>query len=656
MDQLDSQVHMKLQQVRRFCLRLNQLVPLLTLANQPIIQRQCGWPCGQNITPSIKLLQPAFVERNEQAIIGSSLASVLKVTSKCLTGIANGQSSEIETAFANCLQLKEKSISSARAAEVVVDFPFSTSPKDDDDVIGQPIGQDIVTDLQSSWQKYHDVSSNKACIVLVSDIRAKLEFCTSLAQQRVDESWIELQHAFTPVDADKVNRSRKAAGLSSLIAPRTLFPYFAKLDSLPNGNQRVVELLGNHLSYIVYLQKAIRCLDMLNTLEKMEEGKDKNHYAIRLIREIHEVHCSNWTPAEEQRKWLLFEVESDVMIRRIQADVAKAIIDGDKRVLQLNMGEGKTSVICPLVVSSLANKNQVIQLTFLTSLLETHGTELTIRLGGLLEQRVFYFPCNRQIDFTKQLIQQMIQKFNECRNEGGCIVTVPEHRLSMLLKFEELCIHQVDYDGKTTVPGTAQRFLDLFKLHKESLVDIIDESDEILRHRYQLLYAMGKQQSVDGGERRWKVAQELLNLLRRHAHRFSATVSAESLVVKSTDGSKGTGSWPYVRLIDAGINHLLREKLVECVLEGAALELSYVSTLSSQCMEYLKSYLLNEPISPEQMEIKTEFLRKNLSEQQLKDVYILRGLLSFEVLHHSLRKRWSVDYGYVNYGYIYQLF
>ncbi len=92
------------------------------------------------------------------------------------------------------------------------------------------------------------------------------------------------------------------------------------------------------------------------------------------------------------------------------------------------------------------------------------------------------------------------------------------------------------------------------------------------------------------------------------------------------------------------------------MLEGEALELSYVSTLSTQCMEYLKSYLLNEPISPEQMEIKTEFLRKNLSKQQLKDVYILRGLLSFEVLHHSLRKRWSVDYGYVNYCYIYQLF
>ena len=94
---------------------------------------------------------------------------------------------------------------------------------------------------------------------------------------------------------------------------------------------------------------------MLNTLDKMEEGENKNHYAVRLINELREVHCNDWTP-QEHRKWLLFEVESNVMIRKVQAEVAIAIIKGDKRVLQLNMGEGKTSVISPLVMSSLSNK------------------------------------------------------------------------------------------------------------------------------------------------------------------------------------------------------------------------------------------------------------------------------------------------------------
>lgn len=117
--------------------------------------------------------------------------------------------------------------------------------------------------------------------------------------------------------------------------------------------------------------------------------------------------------------------------------------------------------------------------------------------------------------------------------------------------------------------------------------------------------------------------------------------------MKCTDDDKGTGSWPYIRLLDAGINHSLRELLVQCVLEGEAFELSYVSTLSSECLNVLKSYLMNDPIPTEKISVKIDFLRQNLSVQQLKDVYILRGLLSYEVFHHSLGKRWSVDYGYV---------
>jgi len=281
-------------------------------------------------------------------------------------------------------------------------------------------------------------------------------------------------------------------------------------------------------------------------------------------------------------------------------------------------------------------------------LLETHGQELSIRLGGLMEQRVYYFPCNRQIAFTENVVQEMITEFNECLEDRGCIVTVPEHRLSMLLKFEELCIRQVDYYGKTTVPGTAQRFLDLFQLHKKHLVDIIDESDEILRHKYQLLYAVGAQQSVDGGERRWKVTQALLNLLRRHAPSIMKNLSSESLIVKAIDQSRGNGSWPYTRLINDRANHQLRERMVQYILEGDALEVSYLSTLSTKSIGCLTSYLLGDTnISAEEMSEKVQFLKQNLKEDQLKDVYILRGLLSFDVFHHSLMKRWSVDYGYL---------
>lgn len=44
--------------------------------------------------------------------------------------------------------------------------------------------------------------------------------------------------------------------------------------------------------------------------------------------------------------------------------------------------------------------------------------------------------------------------------------------------------------------------------------DIIDEADEALWHKRQLVYAWGKAVRLPDGERRWLIAQGLLQLLR----------------------------------------------------------------------------------------------------------------------------------------------
>lgn len=65
----------------------------------------------------------------------------------------------------------------------------------------------------------------------------------------------------------------------------------------------------------------------------------------------------NWSPCEYP-EWLLFEIEQNVTIRRIQIEIAKRMIDPPETntkhsVMQLNMGEGKTAVIVPILVSLL---------------------------------------------------------------------------------------------------------------------------------------------------------------------------------------------------------------------------------------------------------------------------------------------------------------
>jgi Protein of unknown function (DUF3638) len=336
--------------------------------------------------------------------------------------------------------------------------------------------------------------------------------------------------------------------------------------------------VGRHLVYLVYLQKATRCLEMVDTWESTREDQ-RRHFGQRLIREIAEPHCEVWAP-EDHPKWLIFEVENNVLIRRIQAQVALKIISGEKQILQLNMGEGKTSVISPLVCSSLADGKHVVQLTLLTSLLETHGQELALKLSGLLEQPVYYFPCRRDIRFDKNLIDRMITSFKECVKQGGCIVTVPEFRLSLQLKLEEMIIHQVNhFDGKMS--EEVKFLLQLFELHQSHVIDLVDEADEILRHKYQLLYTMGSQVSIDGGERRWQVLQDVLTFLfpQSQLNEESCTISSDLARLELNEEESES------KLVTVVIDELL---------SGQISGLAYFALFHSQPKERIRKYLSNQ--------------------------------------------------------------
>jgi hypothetical protein len=62
-----------------------------------------------------------------------------------------------------------------------------------------------------------------------------------------------------------------------------------------------------------------------------------------LLQEWRNTGHENWSPSEFP-DWLLLEIESDLLIRCEQIDVAHAIISpasGSNSVLQMNMGKGK---------------------------------------------------------------------------------------------------------------------------------------------------------------------------------------------------------------------------------------------------------------------------------------------------------------------------
>jgi hypothetical protein len=66
---------------------------------------------------------------------------------------------------------------------------------------------------------------------------------------------------------------------------------------------------------------------------------------------------TNWIPAEHPET-LLLEAESGIIVRAVQATIAEQMRqppNSRNTVMQLNMGEGKSSTICPIVAAALAD-------------------------------------------------------------------------------------------------------------------------------------------------------------------------------------------------------------------------------------------------------------------------------------------------------------
>ena len=72
---------------------------------------------------------------------------------------------------------------------------------------------------------------------------------------------------------------------------------------------------------------------------------------------------------------------------------------GQNTLVQLNMGEGKSSVIMPMVAAALSDGNQLVRVVVLKSLARQMFSLLLQRLSGLAERQILYLPFSRSCDW-----------------------------------------------------------------------------------------------------------------------------------------------------------------------------------------------------------------------------------------------------------------
>ncbi|KAL4070379.1 hypothetical protein J3A83DRAFT_4390668 [Scleroderma citrinum] len=311
-----------------------------------------------------------------------------------------------------------------------------------------------------------------------------------------------------------------------------------------------------------------------------------------LCKEMENAGCDGWE-AELYPDWLLIQLEGDFLIRGIQADNTS---------LQLHMGEGKSSVIIPMAASLL----RVL---------------LVDRLGGLTNRRIYHLPFSRSIQLDQFDVEALLSILEECEREHH------------ILSFKLMAVEK-QFDQDENVAAELLRAQQWLHSHTR---DILDECDEILHVRNQLVYTIGSKQPLQGFPERWTSVQQILGLVKSHA------TSLQSCFPRGAEVEpRPRGAFPYFRILhhEAGNGLILR--IAQDIMDDLLPNFSF-SQAPQNVRGAIFNFLTLVDVAPSEVQTVHGYTTNSHTWTGLLH---LRGLLAFGILLFALKeRRWRVDFG-----------
>ena len=114
---------------------------------------------------------------------------------------------------------------------------------------------------------------------------------------------------------------------------------------------------------------------------------------------------------------------------------------GENTVMQVNMGEGKSSVIIPIAAAALADGEQLVRVIVPKALTIQMFNLLVTCLGGLTNRPIYHLPFSRTPDHYGRVslqIDDLHRLMSQCMAERGILLVQPEHIVSLkLMSVEE---------------------------------------------------------------------------------------------------------------------------------------------------------------------------------------------------------------------------
>lgn len=301
--------------------------------------------------------------------------------------------------------------------------------------------------------------------------------------------------------------------------------------------------------------------------------------------------------------------------------------------LQLLMGEGKSSVAIPLLAPVLADGNRLVRIVVLKPLVRQMFDLLFDRLTGLANRRIQMLPFSRDVKPDARTLDNVRNLYEASMKDGAVIIAQPEHVLStQLLTVDRLLSQSAE---------AAHAALSLHRFLHRKARDVLDESDEILHPRYQLIYTMGTQSPIPSGQRRWQLIQDVLGLIKTHARYLAPKYAKEERLVLQFNDSTSFPAIKASRAEDSAFITDLLDQVLEDCFKGDALSGLNLTRLGNSEAVAARRFVLGYESS--------ERVQKTLATGRGFDLLLLmRGLFghSFSILEYIMcERRWRVDYG-----------
>ncbi|KAG5729437.1 hypothetical protein E4T56_gene6157, partial [Termitomyces sp. T112] len=400
-------------------------------------------------------------------------------------------------------------------------------------------------------------------------------------------------------------------------------------DPLPTSWQAAVVVLAQAL---IRLQRSRRML--LYKLSSREED---------LLKEFNNADCEV-NGSFSHLEWLLIQVgtslavlylnsfvpkiDGNFKVRPVQSSVAQEMISprsGENSLTQLNMGEGKSAVIVPLISSALSDGQRLVRVVVLKPLVNQMFDLLVQRLSRLTNHRVFYLPFSRDFKIDLTHLKQLQSLYETCVREKGLLLIQPEHILSFRLMGVDLAAG-VHSEAAGSLLASHRWLLSKAR-------DVLDESDEILRATYQLVYTSGLQEPLDNHQDRWTIIQEVLGYIHSHAEKLRSMYPV-GLEIHYPEKF----GCPIIRILDIEAGEVLIDTVVSEVLGSHRFKLLPLH-IRPAASDFIRCH--RGSIAP--LNALRNFLHDN---NAWKHLLLYRGLFGHGLLRFVLQeKRWRVDYG-----------